>query len=52
MEAGDDVVGAEWILDGEQLTFACTCGQADERPCEHLIAAALCTWPGESPEDE
>ncbi len=52
VEAGDDVVGAEWSLEGERLTFACTCGQADERPCEHLIASALSTWPGEMPEDE
>jgi uncharacterized Zn finger protein len=53
VEAGADVVGAEWSLDGEQLTFACTCGDANERPCEHLIASALATWPGEAPaEDE
>ena len=32
VEAGDDVVGAEWSLDGEQLTFACTCGHADRAP--------------------
>ena len=33
--------------------FACTCGEATERPCEHLIASALSTWPGEAPpEDE
>lgn len=53
VEAGDDVVGSEWSMDGDQLQFACTCGEADERPCEHLIASALATWPGEAPaEDE
>ncbi len=52
VEAGDDVVGSEWSMDGEQLTFACTCGDADERPCEHLIASALATWPGEAPDEE
>jgi uncharacterized Zn finger protein len=52
VDAGDDVVGAEWSLDGEQLTFACTCGAATERPCEHLIASALATWPGEAPDED
>jgi|GEM_PF-801926 len=49
VEAGDEVVGAEWSLDAEQLQFACTCGAANEQPCEHLIASALATWPGEAP---
>ena len=52
VEAGDDVVGSEWSLDGELLTYACTCGDADERPCEHLIASALATWPGEAPDED
>jgi hypothetical protein len=53
VEAGEDVVDAEWSLDGEQPVFDCSCGQATERPCEHLIASALATWPGEAPaEDE
>lgn len=53
VEAGDRVVDAEWSLDGEQPVFACSCGAATERPCEHLIASALSTWPGEAPpEDE
>jgi uncharacterized Zn finger protein len=52
VEAGADVVSAEWSMDGEQLTFACTCGGAGERPCEHLIASALSTWPGEAPDVE
>jgi uncharacterized Zn finger protein len=51
VEAGDHEVDAEWLLEGEQLEFSCTCGRADERPCEHLIAAALWTWPGERPDE-
>jgi uncharacterized Zn finger protein len=52
VEAGDDVVRAEWVLDGEQLEFDCGCGQAGEQPCEHLIASALATWPGEAPDED
>jgi hypothetical protein len=52
VEAGAEVVEAEWALDGEQPVFTCSCGQATERPCEHLIASALSTWPGESPDVE
>jgi len=52
VEAGDDVVGAEWSLDGEQLVYACGCGKAVEHPCEHLIASALATWPGEMPDED
>ena len=52
VEAGNDVVAAEWSLDGEQLVYACGCGKADEHPCEHLIASALATWPGEMPDAE
>jgi uncharacterized Zn finger protein len=52
VETGDHLVDAEWVLDGEQLEYACTCGQADEHPCEHLIAAALWTWPEERPEED
>jgi len=52
VEAGDREVEAEWRLDGEQLEFSCTCGEAAERPCEHLIAAALWTWPEERPDDQ
>jgi uncharacterized Zn finger protein len=52
VEAGDRLVDAEWVLDGEQLEYACTCGDANERPCQHLIAAALWTWPEERPEED
>ena len=50
VEAGD-IVEVEWSLSGEQLTYACSCGQAVEHPCEHLIASALATWPGEAPDE-
>jgi uncharacterized Zn finger protein len=51
VEAGDDVVTSEWVLDGERLEYGCSCGQAAAQPCEHLIASALWTWPEERPEE-
>ena len=39
---------AFWLSDGE-LRWSCTCGAADVHPCEHLVASALATWPGEAP---
>jgi uncharacterized Zn finger protein len=52
VEAGEDVVRAEWVLAGEQLEFDCGCGRAVEQPCEHLIASALWTWPDERPKEK
>jgi uncharacterized Zn finger protein len=52
VEAGTEVVQAEWVLAGEQLEFGCGCGQAVAQPCEHLIASALWTWPEERPEEK
>jgi uncharacterized Zn finger protein len=40
---------AFWLLDGE-LKWSCTCGAAEAHPCEHLVASALATWPGEAPD--
>jgi uncharacterized Zn finger protein len=37
-----------WLSDGE-LKWSCTCGAAETHPCEHLVASALATWPGEAP---
>jgi uncharacterized Zn finger protein len=37
-----------WLDDGE-LRWSCTCGAAGVHPCEHLVASALATWPGEAP---
>ena len=39
------------VRDGE-LTWSCTCGEATEHPCHHLIASAFATWPTEVPDDE
>jgi uncharacterized Zn finger protein len=52
VEAGDREVRAEWVMNGEQLQYSCSCGEATERPCMHLIAAALWTWPEERPEEK
>lgn len=37
-----------WLSDGA-LKWSCTCGAAEVHPCEHLLASALATWPGEAP---
>jgi len=42
---------AFWLNDGE-LKWSCTCGAAAAHPCEHLVASALATWPGEAPDVE
>lgn len=34
-----------------QLVWSCTCGEAQETLCRHLVATALATWPEEVPED-
>ena len=40
-----------WLSDGK-LRWSCTCGAAEAHPCEHLVASALATWPGEAPSVE
>jgi len=40
-----------WLSDGE-LKWSCTCGAAAAHPCEHLVASALATWPGEAPDTD
>jgi uncharacterized Zn finger protein len=47
-----EIYHAEFHLEGDQLAWSCTCGKADGHPCEHLLATALWTWPGEAPDDE
>ena len=50
--ADTEVYDAEfWLRDGE-LKWSCTCRAAAEHPCEHLVASALATWPGEAPDPE
>jgi uncharacterized Zn finger protein len=36
--------------DGE-LAWSCTCGEAGEALCRHLVATALATWPEEVPDE-
>jgi uncharacterized Zn finger protein len=38
------------VLDGE-LGWSCTCGEAGEELCRHLVATALATWPNEVPDE-
>jgi len=47
-----EVLEAEFWLSGGELKWSCTCGAAVAHPCEHLVASALTTWPGEAPDVE
>jgi len=47
--ADTEVFEAEFRLSAGKLTWSCTCGAAQAHPCEHLMASALATWPGEVP---
>jgi uncharacterized Zn finger protein len=47
--ADTEVYEAEFTLRDAELQWSCTCGKADVHPCEHLVASALATWPGEAP---
>lgn len=38
------------VTDGE-LGWSCTCGEAGETLCRHLVATALATWPDEVPKE-
>lgn len=38
------------VRDGE-LDWSCTCGEAGETLCRHLVATALATWPEEAPKE-
>jgi uncharacterized Zn finger protein len=44
-----EVYETAFWLSGDDLAWSCTCGAADERPCEHLLASVFATWPGETP---
>jgi uncharacterized Zn finger protein len=44
-----EVFETEFWLDDDALKWSCTCGAAETHPCEHLMASALATWPGEAP---
>ena len=43
-----EVFVAEFRVSDGELKWSCTCGEAADHPCEHLIASALATWPGEA----
>lgn len=47
--AAIEVYETEFRLRDGKLTWSCTCGAAGTHPCEHLVASALATWPGEAP---
>jgi uncharacterized Zn finger protein len=47
-----EVLETEFWLSGSELRWSCTCGAAAAHPCEHLVASALATWPGEAPDME
>jgi uncharacterized Zn finger protein len=49
--AGSPVHTSELRLDGDALSWSCSCGEAGERLCHHLVATALATWPDEVPDD-
>jgi uncharacterized Zn finger protein len=36
---------------GDELSWSCTCGEAGESLCRHLVATALATWPEEVPDE-
>jgi uncharacterized Zn finger protein len=47
-----EVYETRYWLSGGELKWSCSCGAAELRPCEHLVASALATWPGEVPDGE
>jgi uncharacterized Zn finger protein len=49
--ASSPVQTAELRVRDDALEWTCTCGEAAEHLCHHLVAAALATWPDEVPDD-
>jgi uncharacterized Zn finger protein len=43
---------AELHLQGGELAWSCSCGEAGAHLCRHCVAAALTTWPDEPPVQE
>jgi uncharacterized Zn finger protein len=43
---------AELRVEEGRLAWSCTCGEAGEQLCRHLVATALTTWPGEAPDEQ
>lgn len=50
--ADNDVFEATFWLNGDELRWSCTCGHAEESPCEHLVASAIATWPHPAPDPD
>jgi uncharacterized Zn finger protein len=42
----------ELTLVDDELSWSCTCGEAAEGLCRHLVATALATWPEEVPDEQ
>ena len=45
------ILNTELLVRDEALAWSCTCGEAGEHPCRHVVATALATWPEEVPDD-
>ena len=43
------ILSTELLVHDDTLAWSCTCGEAESQLCEHLVATALATWPGEAP---
>ncbi len=47
-----EIFTTELLVRDGGLAWSCTCAEAVDHLCRHLVATALTTWPGEAPEDE
>ncbi len=46
-----EIYETELLVTNGELAWSCTCGEAGEALCRHLVATALATWPDEVPEE-
>ena len=49
--ADTQIFTAELVVRDGALAWSCTCGEAADHLCRHLVATALATWPDEVPTD-
>ena len=49
--ADTEILTAELLVRDDALAWSCTCGEAVEHLCRHLVATALTTWPEEAPSE-
>ncbi len=47
-----EIYEAELRVQDGGLVWSCTCGEAGDHLCRHLVATALTTWPDEPPSEE